>query len=144
MMILLAIYAPLHEFAHWFAYWMFGIPSTFGVLLDPFPALYVQSSIPVSLIDPFIREFVYFFGGGFVGMVFLVISIKSRPVLIAAGVGISGGITEWLFHSIGGATFIQLVNVNALLYISLSVVPVTLLFIVGLPEFRSWLRSKII
>lgn len=139
MLFLLVVYAPLHEFGHWFAYWMFGIPSTLGIFLDPFPAIYVQALISVDLITPIIKEFVFFFGGGFAGMVFLMVSIKSRPALIAAGFGVSGGITEWLFHSIGGTTFIQLVDANALLYISLTVIPVVLLFIVGLPEFRRML-----
>ena len=140
MTILLLLHIPMHEFGHWFAYWLFGIPASFGFITDPIWACTVHASFEPA---PAIRLFASFFGGGFVGIVCLIISIKIRPVLIPSIIGFSAGLTEVYFFATFYYDFTIMITDNILTYVMLHVIPVLIVFIIGLPEFQWFVRTRI-
>lgn len=143
MFALALVYLPMHEFGHWLAYWIFGIPAEFGIMYNPLSAVFVQPAIMPSF---HIQMFVAFFGGGFVFIVAGIVSIRSRPSLLMAAVGLAAGITELAFRFVAETQdldFPMLIQSHFELYIALQVVPFIMVFLLGLPEFRRWLRSLI-
>lgn len=141
MLMLALIYMPMHEFGHWIAYWIFGIPAEFGIIFEPFIAFTVR---PLTEPDFAIRVFASFFGGGFTFIVAGIIAIKSRPALLIMVLGLTAGITEVSFFLISGiydVHFHLLVHSNMVLYVALQTVPVLVVAVFGVPEFRRWLKS---
>lgn len=138
MFVLMLIYLPMHEFGHWIAYWIFGIPAEFGMMVEPFVAFFVQPFVEVPLA---IRIFASFFGGGFVFVVAGAIAIKSRPSLTMMVYGLFSGITELLFALYSetyGIHSLLLVQSNTILYLIPPIVIVTVVFALGFPELRWW------
>jgi hypothetical protein len=132
------IYAPMHEFGHWLAYWIFGIPAEFGIMYVPLIAFFVR---PIIVPSFHVRMFSAFFGGGFVFLVVGAISIKSRPSLLMAIFSLAAGITEFVFHFIAvtcALNFPVFVASHLALYTALHIVPMIVVFLFGLPEFRRW------
>jgi len=143
MLILMLLYLPMHEFGHWVAYWIFGIPAEFGIMFEPFFAYTVQ---PLIELDIAVRLFASFFGGGFVFIVAGIIAIKSRPSLMVAIFGLAGGIAEVSFLLISGTDNIHhfsFLYSNMAWYAILQLGPLILVIVFGFPEFRQWLRLKI-
>lgn len=138
MSVLMLLCLPIHEFGHWLAYWIFGIPAEFGIMFDPFIAWTVQ---PLVEPDVTVRLFASFFGGGFVSIVAGVIAIKSKPSLAIMVYGLASGVIELsfvLYSGICGIHHILLVHSNMILYIVSPIIPTIMVFAFGFPEYRWW------
>lgn len=138
ILMLALIYIPMHEFGHWIAYWIFGIPAEFGIIFEPFIAFTVQ---PLTEPDIAIRMFASFFGGGFTFIVGGIVAIRSRPSLTMMVYGLANGIIELLFvlHSkMCGVHCLLLIQSNMILYLVLPIIPTIMVFAFGFPELRWW------
>jgi hypothetical protein len=142
MMILLLIYLPMHEFGHFIAYWICGIPAEFGIIYDPFMAITVRCLI---IPDMNIKIFASFFGGGFVFIIDGIVAIRIRPSLIASVAGLCGGLTEvafFILSNVQQTVFVEFVAINFAPYLILQTLPIMILFIFGLPEVQWWLHKS--
>jgi len=138
MFVLTLLYMPMHEFGHWLAYWIFGIPAEFGIMFDPFFAFTTRPLIVPSFN---IRMLASFFGGWFVFAVAGITVIKSRPSLIIAVFGLANGIVEVssvLISEIYGVQIGLLVQSNMMWYLMLQTIPAIVVFAVGFSEIRWW------
>lgn len=136
VMILYMSYLPTHEIGHGIAYFIFGINAEFVIVTEPYFAFGVQASeypiLPIKL-------FASFFGGGFAGLVALIVSIKSRSSLLAAVFGFSAGISEmsfFLFSHTYGIDFLLFTSLHMTWYMLIPIITVVVVFVVGLPEVR--------